>query len=71
MQKVLAFVMILAALCFIPTSTGEAAKSTTQSYTITTKSVPSKSFTKLATYNKYTKHYYVFRDIVKACKKNQ
>ncbi|HKL79084.1 MAG TPA: hypothetical protein VJ888_01470 [Mobilitalea sp.] len=70
MKKVLGLVLILVALCFIPASIGEAAKATTKSYTITTKSVPSKSFTKMSTYNKYTKHYYVFRDILEDCEKN-
>ena len=46
-----------------------ATKKTVKTYTITTKSKPSKKTTSLPTYNKYTKHYYVFRDILKECEK--
>jgi len=70
MKKVLGFAILLIALCFIPVPAGEAAKTATKSYTVTTKSKPSKTYTNLSTYNKYTQYYYVFKELLKDCEKN-
>lgn len=73
MRKLTAYGILFLVLCLIPFTRGASAdaatKKTVKTYTITTKSKPSKKTTSLPTYNKYTKHYYVFRDILKECEK--
>jgi len=69
MKKLFGFIFLLA-VCMIPMSTGTTAKAATKDYTITSTSKPSKTYTKLSSYNKYTRYYYVFKEILKDCEKN-
>lgn len=66
--------ILILAVCLISVTNGATAdasvKKATKKYTITTKSKPSKKSTSLSTYNKYTKHYYVLKEILKGCEKN-
>ena len=74
MRKLTAYVILFLAICLVSVTNGStadaAAKKATKKYTITTKSKPSKKSTSLSTYNKYTKHYYVFKEVLKDCEKN-
>ncbi len=70
MKKLLGLTFLLIAVCLIAISTGFTAQAAVKSYTVTPSSKPSSAYTKLSTYNKNTRFYYVFKEILKDCEKN-